>query len=32
MMVYGDDPDERVKIIPTDRGLRDRFCLTDETY
>ncbi len=30
MMVYGDDPDERVKIIPTDRGLRDRFCLTDE--
>jgi len=30
MMVYGDDPDERVKIIPTDRGLRDRFCLSDE--
>ena len=31
MMVYGDDPDERVKIIPTERNLRDRFCLTDET-
>ena len=31
MMVYGDDPDERVKIIPTERALRDRFCLTDET-
>src|SRR5688572_5499662 len=30
MMVYGDDPDERVKIIPTERGLRDRFCLSDE--
>lgn len=31
MMVYGDDPDERVKIIPTERSLRDRFCLTDES-
>ncbi len=30
MMVYGDDPDERVKVIPTERGLRDRFCLSDE--
>lgn len=31
MMVYGDDPDERVKIIPTERNYRDRFCLTDNT-
>ena len=31
MMVYGDDPDERVKIIPTEKSLRERFCLTDET-
>lgn len=31
MMVYGDDPDERVKIIPTERNYRDRFCLTDDT-
>ncbi|HRD44144.1 MAG TPA: phosphoenolpyruvate synthase, partial [Ferruginibacter sp.] len=29
--VYGDDPDERVKIIPTEKSLRERFCLTDET-
>lgn len=31
MMVYGDDPDERVKVIPTERSLQNRFCLTDET-
>lgn len=31
MMVYGDDPDERVKIIPTERNYRDRFCLADDT-
>ncbi len=31
MMVYGDDPDERVKIIPTEKSLQNRFCLTDET-
>lgn len=31
MMVYGDDPDERVKIIPTEKSHRERFCLTDET-
>ncbi|MEO8403916.1 MAG: phosphoenolpyruvate synthase, partial [Chitinophagaceae bacterium] len=29
MMVYGDDPDERVKIIPTEKGAQYRFCLTD---
>lgn len=31
MMVYGDDPDERVKVIPTEKSLRERFCLSDET-
>lgn len=31
MMVYGDGPDERVKVIPTKKSLRDRFCLSDET-
>lgn len=29
MMVYGDDPDERVKIIATDKQSLTRFCLTD---
>jgi pyruvate,water dikinase len=29
LMVYGDDPDERVKIIPADRGLQHRFCLEE---
>ncbi len=31
MMVYGDDTDERVKIIPTEKGFQNRFCLKDET-
>lgn len=31
MMVYGDKADERVKIIPTERGFQNRFCLKDET-
>ena len=31
MMVYGDDPDERVKIIPTDKKAREQFCLPDST-
>ena len=30
MMVYGDDPDERVKIIPVERSLQNKFCLDDE--
>jgi len=30
MMVYGDDPDERVKIIPTERSALTKFCLSDE--
>ncbi len=30
MMVYGDDPDERVRVIPTERSAQYRFCLSDE--
>jgi pyruvate, water dikinase len=30
MMVYGDDPDERVKIIPVDKSTQNKFCLDDE--
>lgn len=31
MMVYSEAGDERVKIIPTERGFQNRFCLKDET-
>ncbi len=30
MMVYGDDPDERVKIIQVEKSMQHRYCLTDE--
>jgi pyruvate,water dikinase len=30
MMVYGDKSDERVKIISTESGSQNRFCLSDE--
>lgn len=30
MMVYGDDPDERVRIIPTEKSLQQKFCLPDD--
>jgi pyruvate,water dikinase len=30
MMVYGDDPDERVKIIPVDKTQQNKFSLDDE--
>lgn len=30
MMVYGDDPDERVKVIPVDKTSQQQFCLDDE--
>ncbi len=30
MMVYGDKSDERVKIIPTEKGFQHRFCIQDE--
>jgi pyruvate, water dikinase len=29
LMVYGDDPDERTKIIPAEKNQRNRFCLED---
>lgn len=29
MMVYGDDPDERTKIIPCEKSQQKRFCLED---
>ena len=29
-MVYGDDPDERVKTIPTEKSSQYRFCINDE--
>lgn len=29
-MVYGDNPDERVQIIPVEKPLQARYCLTDE--
>lgn len=28
-MIYGDDPDERVRVISTEEALRDQFCLND---
>lgn len=28
-MVYGDKTDERVRIIPTEKGVQSRFCLSD---
>ena len=31
MMVYGDNPDERVQIIPVEKPLQQRLCLKDET-
>jgi pyruvate,water dikinase len=29
VMVYGDDPDERTKIIPAEKMQQEKFCLTD---
>ncbi len=31
MMVYGDNPDERIKVIPVDRSAQQKFCLDDAT-
>ncbi|MGV3528088.1 MAG: phosphoenolpyruvate synthase [Flavisolibacter sp.] len=31
MMVYGDDGEERVKTIPTEKSFQNRFCLKEET-
>jgi pyruvate, water dikinase len=30
VMIYGDDPDERVRIIPVEKAAQERFCLRDE--
>ncbi|MEJ7625759.1 MAG: phosphoenolpyruvate synthase [Ferruginibacter sp.] len=30
MMVYGDDSDERVKIIPTEKQFQHRYCLSND--
>jgi pyruvate,water dikinase len=30
MMVYGDNPDERVIVIPVEKPLQQRYCLKDE--
>ena len=30
MMVYGDNPDERVQIIPVEKPLQQRYCLSNE--
>jgi len=30
MMVYGDNPDERVKIIQVEKPLQQRYCLSDD--
>lgn len=30
MMIYGDDPDERVRIIPVEKDMQDRFCLSEK--
>ena len=31
MMVYGDDPDERVRMISTEKIMHDKFCIDDTT-
>ncbi|MBS1730925.1 MAG: phosphoenolpyruvate synthase [Bacteroidetes bacterium] len=31
MMIYSDAGDERVRIIPTEKGFQNRFCLKDST-
>ena len=30
VMVYGDDPDERVRVIPVEKSAQERFCINDE--
>ncbi len=30
MMVYGDNPDERVQVIPVEKPLQQRYCLKDD--
>jgi len=30
MMIYGDNPDERVSVIPTEKVMQTRFCIDEE--
>lgn len=30
MMVYGDNPDERISVIPTDKTIQNKFCIDDK--
>lgn len=30
MMIYGDNPDERVSVIPTEKVMQSRFCIDEE--
>lgn len=30
IMIYGDDPDERVRVIPVEKAAQDKFCLDDD--
>ncbi|CAL1520351.1 phosphoenolpyruvate synthase [Chitinophaga sp. MM2321] len=30
MMIYGDNPDERVSVIPTEKIMQSRFCIDEE--
>lgn len=30
MMVYGDDPDERVKVIQVEKSLQNKYCIKDD--
>jgi pyruvate, water dikinase len=30
VMIYGDDPDERVRIIPVDNPAQEKFCMEDD--
>lgn len=31
MMIYGDSPEQRVKVIPTEKGFINEFCVDDST-
>jgi len=31
MMVYGDDPDEKVRVISTEKHMHEKFCIDDAT-
>ncbi|MEO6964195.1 MAG: phosphoenolpyruvate synthase [Puia sp.] len=31
MMIYGDNPDERISIIPTEKAMQNKFCMDNES-